>query len=470
MGVEWRGWGKEAFVEAKANLKPILLHLTVKWCHSCHLMDKTVYSDPGLVRLINERFIPIRVDADERPDIDRIYNLGGWPSTLALTHEGHVISGSLATQPHRLREILENAINNPNPKPLDNIPQVARHSAQPSRRILDELVDLTRRDFDEEFGGFGTGVKFPAYDVLDFMLLEYEFRKDPSLGRIVEKTLEAIENGPLHDRLMGGFYRYSQTRDWRSPHKEKLCVDNARLAGTFLRAHDALEEPVFKDAAVETMEFLESTMILENGSFANAVDAEDGEVDTSVYTDVNAVACSSLAKASRPLERDELVRRAVKALDNLLARNYSPGVGMLHQQNRGEPILLRDQVLTTTALLDMHDLTAAEEFLNAAEELTDLSMESFRLAEGGLKEFAGGKASFLPKGDRVPIAENSLAVENLLRLYVHRPSGVGYWNLANEIIIRFSGTWTEYGLGAARYGVALRRFFSTIGPDKSITW
>ena len=285
--IEWRPWGEPAFAEARRLGRPILLSLSAVWCHWCHVMDETSYSDPRVIATLNEHFVPIRVDNDRHPDVNRRYNMGGWPTTAFLAAGGDVITGATYMPVEQMLQALERVreffdVNRASLLALDS--SVPAHAAEgeavlvpasgvPRRADLAssdfagdpeapgdipaEIALQVVRAFDPLHGGLGAEPKFPQADVFGFMLgfagLRYGGSHDagapehiapgssallrPSrVHEIVRATLTGMASGGLYDHVGDGFFRYSTQRDWSVPHYEKMLEDNARLAALYLDA------------------------------------------------------------------------------------------------------------------------------------------------------------------------------------------------------------------------------------------
>ena len=282
--IAWRPWGEPAFAEARRLGRPILLSLSAVWCHWCHVMDETSYSDPRVIATVNEHFVPIRVDNDRHPDVNRRYNMGGWPTTAFLAASGDPITGATYMPPEqmlqalqRVRELFEanrtalvalgstehahaaEAEAEAAYAPLGGSPRRGGVSAPNFGGDPDVPGDIPAeialrivRAFDPLHGGLGADPKFPQADVFAFVLAYAELRGggDPlhvaphtsalvTPGRVhevVRTTLERMALGDLYDHVAGGFFRYATRRDWSVPHYEKMLEDNARLAGPYLEA------------------------------------------------------------------------------------------------------------------------------------------------------------------------------------------------------------------------------------------
>src|SRR5581483_150392 len=248
--IGWQPWGEEAFERARREDKPLLLGISAVWCHWCHVMDETTYSDPAVIQLINERFVPVRVDNDERPDINARYNMGGWPTTAFLAPSGDVLAGMTYVPPDQMREILEQVSTyyRDNRETIEQkLAEINanRDRAASAERRREELSDQVLRDvlhsvqdaYDPVYGGFGNEPKFPHPDAIDLLLHAYLRDGDRDALHMARKTLEYMCRGGTYDQEWGGFYRYSTKRDWSIPHYEKMLEDNALLLRALLKLY-----------------------------------------------------------------------------------------------------------------------------------------------------------------------------------------------------------------------------------------
>src|SRR5579884_2397842 len=235
--IHWREWDDSAFAHAREQDKPILLAISAVWCHWCHVMDETSYSDPSIIEVINERYVPVRVDNDRRPDVNARYNQGGWPSTAFLTPDGSLLAGATYLPPEQMRSALEQVAQfyKTNREQIAQRAQQLRESradrAAACEELRDEIVAYAMQTlaeaYDEEFGGFGDAPKFPMIDALEFLLQEFRATGDQRAYTMVAKTLLAMSSAGMYDHVEGGFFRYSTTRDWSVPHFEKMTEDHA---------------------------------------------------------------------------------------------------------------------------------------------------------------------------------------------------------------------------------------------------
>src|SRR6185312_16251919 len=199
--IEWMPWGTQAFERARSEDKPILLSISAVWCHWCHVMDETSYSDPGVIATINERFVPVRVDNDRRPDVNARYNMGGWPTTAFLSPDGSTLTGATYLPPAQMRRALDEIAN----FYTDQKGRIAeralemrsqqRTSYRPSSRedlresMIVRLTEELLESYDDEYGGFGDAPKFPQPEMLEYLLAEWRLSGEQRLYEVVAKTV-----------------------------------------------------------------------------------------------------------------------------------------------------------------------------------------------------------------------------------------------------------------------------------------
>jgi uncharacterized protein YyaL (SSP411 family) len=305
--VDWYPWGEEALKKAKAEDKPILLSVGYSSCHWCHVMAHESFEDEATAQLMNDLFVNIKVDREERPDVDAIYmravvtltGRGGWPLTVFLTPGGQPFFGGTyfpAESRHGLppfRQVLlsvstsyrdrgEQILRSANQLAV----RIASQDVEPaapdvelSPRTLDQALRKLSQSFDASYGGFGQAPKFPQAMVLDFLLREY-FRSGNSLAlRIVERSLEKMARGGIYDQLGGGFHRYSVDERWLIPHFEKMLYDNALLSRLYVRAFHATGRALYRRVAEETLEYVAREMASPEGGFYSAQDADSEGIE-----------------------------------------------------------------------------------------------------------------------------------------------------------------------------------------------
>ena len=396
--IAWRLWSAAAFAEAAAENKPILLSLVTAWSEECSAMEATTYASRDVVAIVGSRCVAIRVDADRRPDVNERYNLGGWPTTAALTPDGQVLSGgtyfgrddmiALLTQAadswrDRAEELRAKAsIGRDRPSAFADIGRVRLQAddtrLQPDPHAGAWLRSLLIDQFDPVHGGFGTAAKHPHARALTFALGLADEDADSALKDIVEVTLERI--GLLWDPAHGGFYRYAERPDWSHPGTEKTLEDNAALLDLLLDAGIALQSAEYRDRAGELVRWIRSTLADEaGGGFYNSQAAVSRIVDRSMYVDRNAEMVAAFLRAATVFQDPWLRDFALKSLETAILPGYKPGGGVAHVAGhvaddvRG---LLGDQVRVTSALVWAHVVTGQLPYSMLALELMQFAIRT----------------------------------------------------------------------------------------------
>jgi hypothetical protein len=299
--VDWWEWGEEAFEEARRRDVPVFLSIGYSACHWCHVMAHESFESEAVAALMNERFVSIKVDREERPDVDSVYmqatvsmtGHGGWPMSVFLDHEGRPFYTGTYFPPqprHQLpsfTQLLEAISDTWQERREDVLAAGVRITSALSTRALPasgtgppELMDLAvavaglARDFDDRHGGFGGAPKFPPSMLLEFLLRHYALTADERALGMAQDTLEAMARGGMYDQLGGGFARYAVDADWVVPHFEKMLYDNALLLRVYLHWWRLTGSPLAERVVRETAEFLLREMRTPEGGFAAALDAD----------------------------------------------------------------------------------------------------------------------------------------------------------------------------------------------------
>src|SRR6266436_547818 len=277
--VEWFPWGEEAFARARAENKPILLSVGYSACHWCHVMERESFENPDVARLMNELFINVKVDREERPDVDDVYmkavqmltGRGGWPMTVFLTPEGKPFYGGTyfpAVDRHGLPgfpRVLEAVARAHRERPAD----VAKSVEQ----ILSGLAHVERAD-----GGLGGAPKFPHASAFQLLLRQHRATGGPALLEAALLTCDRMAKGGVYDHIGGGFHRYAVDARWLVPHFEKMLYDNAQLPRLYLEAYQVTGEPELRRIVEETLDYVLRDMRHPEGGFYSATDADsEGE-------------------------------------------------------------------------------------------------------------------------------------------------------------------------------------------------
>ena len=305
--VDWYPWGEEALEHAREEDKPILLSVGYSACHWCHVMERESFENPDIAAQMNDNFISVKVDREERPDIDSIYMTavqamtghGGWPMTVFLTPDGKPFYGGTYFPPEdrggmpsfpRVLEAISDAYNNSRGDVLtttehllERMRQMSAIGQQGFEPLTDEVMRLAMRkaasDFDPRHGGFGIQPKFPQPMTYEFLLRHYLRTEDSDALHMVELTLQRMATGGIYDQIGGGFHRYSTDAFWLVPHFEKMLYDNALLTRLYLHAYQITSNPLYRRIVEETLEYVMREMTSPEGGFYSAQDADSEGVE-----------------------------------------------------------------------------------------------------------------------------------------------------------------------------------------------
>jgi uncharacterized protein len=303
--VDWYEWGPEAFAGARERGVPILLSIGYAACHWCHVMAHESFEDEATAQLMNAGFINIKVDREERPDVDAVYmeatqaftGQGGWPMTCLLTPDGEPLFCGTYLPRAQFQQLLTNATEawradraGVEAQGADIARQLREQFAgplgaghAPDPAVLDAAVEALTTEFDQQFAGFGRAPKFPPSMLLEFLLRSHARTGDPRALEMVSRTCEAMARGGMYDQLAGGFARYSVDAGWVVPHFEKMLYDNALLLRAYLHWWRSTGEPLAERVVRETVEFLLADMRTPQGGFASSLDADAAGVEGSSY-------------------------------------------------------------------------------------------------------------------------------------------------------------------------------------------
>ncbi|MHB8946172.1 MAG: thioredoxin domain-containing protein [Bacillota bacterium] len=515
--VRWREWGREAFDEAKEVDRPVLLSISGVWCHWCHVMDETTYSDPEVIRLVNESFVPIRVDTDQRPDVNERYNLGGWPTTALLSPDGELMGGGTYIPLEQMVPWLEGVLDSWRDEREDIGRRLAERrrtlegapsTAQPGHLDADiyrHVLRSLRDSFDDRLAGFGRGTKFPMVEAIGLAMDGYVTTRDEDLRDIFARTIEAMVDGGLYDQVEGGFFRYSTTRDWSIPHYEKMLEDNAALLGALLNAVRIVGTPKLYGAAEDVVRFLNEVLYQARfGVYAGTQDADEEYyrldlkerrerkapgLDRNVYVNWNADAVRALVDASWVLDVVDHLRRAIGVMNFLLDNAYDRERGMAHylpapptavvrndapsEEGASLPVpphgpgtwkpqlwgLLGDQVSSGRALVRLYHSTGEDRWLSTAEALAEFMLKNLKAPGGGFHDLRPDREA---PGElarpKVTLEGNARAARFLLELAatsLDEGRAGRYRREAVAALGRFADTYRDYGVMASGYALAV---------------
>jgi uncharacterized protein len=311
--IQWHEFGEEAFAAARAADKPVLLDIGAVWCHWCHVMDRESYDDPEVAAIVNEHYIAVKVDRDERPDIDSRYQVavasltgqGGWPLTAFLTPDGKPFYGGTYFPPNdgygrpgfkrvllsiaaayreKHGEVLEQA--QMVESAISRAESLATGGGKVSAAVIDAILESARKMFDAANGGFGNAPKFPHPAALDLVMSQYDATQDgdEELQTIFVRTLEKMARGGVYDQLAGGFHRYSVDEHWTVPHFEKMCYDNSELLKNYIHAYQITQDSFFAGVARDIIRWMDEWLSdRAHGGFYASQDADYSMDDDGDY-------------------------------------------------------------------------------------------------------------------------------------------------------------------------------------------
>jgi len=310
--VDWFPWGDEALEKSKREDKPILLSVGYSSCHWCHVMEEESFENDSIAEIMNEYFVNIKVDREERPDLDYIYmsavqsisGQGGWPMTVFLTPERQPFfagtyfppedRGSMPGFPKVLLSVSDafknrrDEVKSVSESVVDRIEQInLRKFSNGSNRDMkiDVLVNAKNeliKEFDWNYGGTGSAPKFPQPMIYEFLLRRYYYDSEDQVQKALIKTLDSMMRGGIYDQLRGGFHRYSTDMFWLIPHFEKMLYDNALLAKLYLNAHQIFRKTEYSKVVIQILDYVRDEMLLENSGISSSQDA-DSDLGEGIY-------------------------------------------------------------------------------------------------------------------------------------------------------------------------------------------
>ncbi len=509
----WYEWKEEAFQQAQEEDKLILLDLTAVWCHACHVMDQTTYSDPKVIEILQRDFIPIRVDTDERPDLDARYRSGGWPTTSILLPTGEILFQANAVEPGEMREMLSQVRGIYLADKQDLIEEASniwkqvrdRRASQnmPSRGPLQQsavaqAITMMEAEFDPLHGGFRKQPKFFEPNAVRFALA-YGFLEDRP--HMIQMGLETLEKQvALLDPVWGGFYRYAEMADWSQPHFEKMLSIQAQNLKNYLEAYQLTRNPEYQHVAWQVISYVKTFLDdPHTGMYFESQDAdlrgEQGDtmvegqeyfawgwlqrkargmpfIDQRIFTGSNAQLAEAFLRAGSVLKAPELTRRAEHIIRNLMEKRFDPRHGLAHMDLEGAPSLfglLTDYLFLGQALLEGYRVSQDPYYLEQARRLAEWCRESlWDPAQGGFFDSPRtANALGMLQMPNKPARENIRAAQFFLELY-HLTSHESYRTVAEQTLK--SVLYARQPLPISLVGLAVDQWFrapihiAVVGP------
>lgn len=454
--VDWVPWNGESFARARREHKPILLSIAAGWSHGCREMDRVTFADHDIAALVNASFVPVRVDADERPDVAERFDLGGLPTTAFLTPDAELIGGGTFIDAARLRAALPRVLavdlRDGRLSTMDAAQQP--RDSDPARLTDAALTDTVFSTFDRVYAGFGDAPKFPHVAPVRLALDMHAETGNPLMLECATRTLDAMGWGELYDEQEQGFFRYCASRDWTRPAREKLLVTNAALLDLYLSAGEQTASERWFARAADIAGFIERTLRRRDDAWRAAANVELSRV----LSDANAVAVSAMLHAADVFKDDALGKRAVDVFEHALLGAYKPGDGVAHCGG-GARALLTDQVGMATAALDAWEATGNIVYRMMAEELMHFAIRTmWDDSRGAFFDRAPAVYSDEPRAARrtlTPFVLNCDAAIVLRRL-AEAVNDASFQQRAVAALAAVAGAAASHGPLAAHYLIARR--------------
>ncbi len=485
--IRWQHFEPATLRAAATADRPVLMVLTAPWCHYCRELMAKSFTDPAVVQLVEDAFVPVHVDAERRPDVNQRYGTGAWPTIAWLTPDGELIAHENYLSADQLRRQLER-VRAAWLKRKDDIQKglrelwAHRDDREPAprstlrREMVDDIAAAIYEKLDHRHGGFGEGSKFPHPEALDFALVQVSKRNDERMREVVQLTLDRMMESPLHDIVDGGFFRYSRTPDWHTPNYEKLLDQNALVLRAYLEAYQVFGRDAYGRAAQGIVDWMLTTMRdPHTGAFAGSQDGDQDyfvgdratraarvtpTLDRTVYCHANALAVSCLLKASAVLSRPDWREQAMTTLRFLVDHLYD-GQDVYHYWDGTYhlPGMLADQALLIRALIDASQNTGDSDLLLPAEAMAERCIARHKAPSGGFFDILhdpGNKGSMRRRNRS--ILDNATMAESLVRLsYLSRRPE--FYAEATAALESFAQDYKEYGYYVAGYGRAIDLIF-----------
>ncbi len=490
--IPWREWGQEAFSTAREADRPVALLLTASWCHWCHVMDETTLSDPAVIALLRDHFVPVRVDADRHPHVRDRYIAGGWPTVAFLSPDGEVLWSGTGLESHEMKRIADGVLRGWSDRREELLAELDRRrlamettlgrrlgAALVRREAGDDVLAAMIASADARNGGFGEAPRFPAPDAIELLFRVAAAGEAPQAATLAERCLDGMLAGELFDRVEGGFFRYALQEDWTEPQYEKLLSVNAGLVRAYALAASLLDRPDYRDVAERTVAWALERLARDDGLWASSQAADPDyyaldaagragrsapSVEPAPYTDAAAAWIRALAEAGGRLGRGEWIELASHSLRALLdaAVDGNGRVRHLPGDEQATMWLLGDAVELARAAVAVGQATGQGEPLRRAAAIVAALRESLLSDEGGFEDCRGeGTPLGALRYRERPFDLNADAARLLLDL--HAATGERtYRAIAERVLALLAPQAGRRGAQAAGLGIAVREFFEPV--------
>jgi len=449
--INWYPWSVEALNEAKKQNKPIFLSIGYSTCHWCHVMNAESFSNNDIGALMNANFIAIKVDREERPDVDSTYMAvarklmsdPGWPLNVILTPDGKPFFAAAYIPKDRLASLLTNLGKTwkEHPEQIASTASMVMQSLAPENSSADipgvELLKKTYQQladhFDATNGGFNPPPKLPAAHQLMFLLRYWRRTGDPHALAMVETTLQKMRAAPIWDANRGGFHRYAVDAAWNEPHYEKMLSDQALLAMAYLEAFQATHKPEYAATARAIFTYVLRDLRAPNGTFYAANDSDNRTArDEKILTDWNGLMIAALSQGAAVLDDPSYALAARRAANVLLAPPR------LQHSDKQQAVFLDDYTFLPWGLLNLYEATFEVRYLQKAIALERESLTRFRDANGRFYVTSSDTLLIRPRetSDGALPSGNSVQLANLVRL--SRITGDAIYEKAANDLLRTS--------------------------------
>ncbi|HET8774281.1 MAG TPA: thioredoxin domain-containing protein [Thermoanaerobaculia bacterium] len=419
--VDWYPWSEEAFAKARSENKPVFLSIGYSTCHWCHVMEKESFADPEIAKLMNEAFVSIKVDREERPDLDSVYIAvtraltgdAGWPNNVILTPDGKPFYAASYIPKEKFRALIPRISSmwlEQRERVVANAEMITRTlQARPvagdalGADVLTKGYRQLATRFDAKYGGFLPEPKFPTPHHLMFLLRYWQRTKDAKALEMVETTLRAMRGGPLWDARNSGFHRYATNADWSDPHYEKMLYDQALHALAYLEAYQATGKDEYAATARAIFTYVLRDLRSPGGAFFAAQDSAGR--DEKLIADWNGLMIAALAYGANVLDEPKYAEAATKAADAVAGKRRK---------------FLDDYAFLVWGLLNLYEATFDVRHLETAIALNDEATRLFRDSGGRFYITPGDGEALLVRprevGDGAIPSGNSVQLMNLVRL------------------------------------------------------